>query len=144
MQHYGDTAQQQREDELQRKAQAIAKRCVSRRSSQLITSEPPIEDLTEEELKNLVEKEFNDYGLNYILIEDFDRYIRDKQINLKLSTSQPVRDIAEVQEVLESQLEKYIRDLKSDCESCQAKMYEYLRAYQDKQKRKKEGNPFSN
>ena len=142
MQHYDDT--QQREDELQRKAQAIAERCMSRDSRISLVPETPIEDLTEEELKTLVEKEFNDYGLNYILIENFDRYIKDKQINLNLSTRQPVRDIAEVQKVLESQLENYIRDLKSDCESCKAKMYEYLRAYQDKQKRKKEGNPFSN
>lgn len=140
MQHYDD--QQRREEELQRKAQAIANRCVGRHS--FLASETPIEDPTEEELKNLVEKGFNDYGLNYVLIENFDRYISSKQINLDLSTSQPVRDIAEVQKVLEYQLEKYIRDLKSDCESCKAKMYEYLRTYQDEQKRKKEGNPFSN
>ena len=141
---HDDIAQQQRENELQQKAQAIAERCVSRHSSQFVASETPIEDLTEEELKILVENGFNDYGLNYILIEDFDRYIRDKQINFNLSTSQPVRDIAEVQKVLEYQLEKYIRALKSDCESCKAKMYEYLRAYQDEQKRQKEDNPFSN
>ena len=43
MQHYDDTAQQQRENELQRKAQAIAERCVSRHSSLFVAPETPSE-----------------------------------------------------------------------------------------------------
>ena len=139
---HNEIYQQQRESEFEQKAEAISKRIIGRHN-QFTVTETPIEEMTEEEIKNLVEEGFNDYALNYILVGDFDNYIRDQRIYLNLSTRQPVRHINEVQEVLEYQLEKYISDLQKDCDLCKAKMYEYLCAYQDEQNRKKAGNPFS-
>ena len=135
---------QEKEEELSRKAEAISEHIVNSRNQSFIKTEVPIKDLNQEELKTLVEDRFDEYGLNYILVGNYDRNIKDKPINLMLNTSQPVREIAEVQEMLERRLEGYIGSLKRDCESCKAKIYQYLRAYQDEQKRKKEGNPFSN
>ena len=133
--------EQQEQREFEQKAEAISQHILSSRNQFI---EKPIEKLDPEELGSLVEDGFDEYALNYIIAGNFDRYIEYERIYLTLKTKRPVRRIEEVQKILERQLERYIEDLKRDCEKYKAKIYENIRAYQDAEKRKKEGNPFSN
>ena len=136
-----DQFQQQEQREFVRKADEISQHILSSRNQ---FTDKPIEELEPEELETLVKEGFDKYALNYILSGSFDKYIEHQQINLTLSTSQPVRHIEEVQEVLQRQLDRYIENLKRDCERYKEKIYENIRTRQDGEKRKKEGNPFSN
>ena len=132
---------QDEQQEFQRKAQEISQHILGSRNH---FTDKPIEELEPEELETLVKEGFDKYALNYILSGNFNRYIESKRIDLTLSTSHPVRYIEEVQEVLQRQLDRYIEDLKRDCERYKEKIYENIRARQDEQRRRSETNPFPN
>ena len=133
--------EQHEQREFERKVEAISQHILGSRNQ---FTDKPIEELEPEELETLVKDGVDEYALNYILSGEFDRYIESEEVKLTLHTTQGVRQIEEVQEILERELERYIENLKRDCERYKAKVYENIRAYQDEQKRKKEGNPFSN
>lgn len=132
-------AEQYAQREFEQKVEEISQHILSSRNQ---FTDKPIEELEPEELETLVKEGFDKYALNYILSGSFDRYIENGQVKLTLSTSQPVRHVEEVQEVLQHQLDRYIENLKSNCEKYKAKVYENIRARQDEQRRRSEPNPF--
>ena len=133
--------EQYEQQEFERKAKAISQHILGSRNH---FTDKPIEELEPEELQTLVKEGFDKCALNYILSGNFDRYIESEQVNLTLHTTQVVRHIEEVQEVLQHELNRYIENLKRDCERYKAKIYEHIRAHQDEQRRRNESNPFSN
>ena len=133
--------EQYEQQEFERKAEAISQHILGSRNQ---FTDKPIEELEAEELETLVKEGFDQYALNYILSGNFDRYIESEEVKLTLHTTQVVRHIEEVQEILQRELERYIENLKRDCEKYKAQIYENIRSRQDKQRRRSETNPFSN
>lgn len=103
--------------------------------------EEPIVDLEPDELKEFVEQKFKQYGLNYIMVGNFNNH-GSTQIELPIKTSSPLQNIEEVKEILMKKVEGYISNLEYTCRKCKAMIYDKLRAYQDEEKRKKQRNPF--
>ena len=133
--------EQYEQQEFERKAEAISQHILESRNQ---FTDKPIEELEAEELETLVKEGFDQYALNYILSGNFDGYIESEEVKLTLHTTQVVRHIEEVQEILQRELERYIENLKRDCEKYKAKIYKNIRSRQDEQRRRSEANPFSN
>lgn len=138
-----DTFEQNEPSKLEQKAQSIFERIVSTYNQQPLISveKKPLADFNPAELTELVEKEFNQYGLNYILLGKFDRH-GSTTIKLPVEKNSPFQNIDEVKEILNSQVEIEIRNLQKTCQKCKAIIYDHLLEYQDKENRKKQRNPF--
>lgn len=141
MQSMSDVLEQQAQAKLEQQVQDISQRIMEKRSGDFGTG--PIEDLSQDDLVKLVDTEFDRCGLNYVLLGNFDSY-GSTEIKLPLKTSGRLQNIDEVREILNSQVERYIRDLEKTCQKCKAIIFNHLRTYQDEQNRKKQKNPYSN
>ena len=127
--------------EQERKAQIIFEHIVETHNN--LIGLDPIENLIPEDLKALVDDEFNRYGLNYILVGDFNNTGVCKR-PFELKTNQTLQSIDEVKDLLNRKVKTYLRELEKECQTYKSLIYEYLRAYQDEENRKKQPNPYSN
>ena len=121
--------------EQEQRAEAISKH--------ILKSNSPIENLNQEQLTSLVDKEFDHCGLNYIMVGNFNGY-GVHEVRLKLETNGPLHGIDEVTELVNREVKTYLGNLEKECQTYKNLTFSYLRAYQDEQKRKNETNPFSN
>lgn len=129
----------QTEQEQKAKAKVIFEHIVNTHNK--LAGVKPIEELTQEELTSLIEKEFNRYGLNYIMVGDFIRYgvfIEPPEFK----TTQTLQCIDEVKDLLNRTVEAYLSELENRCQTYKKLIYDYLLAYQDTENRKKQPNPF--
>ena len=126
-------------NEIKKHASKICAEIIHTRSHLL--GEKPLEDFSEEELKSLVDEEFRRCGLNLFLVGSLSD-LGKTSILLQLETKATLHSLDEVKELLKIQVEKYISDLKKNCQVCKKHIYDLLLEYQDKQKRKKKKNPF--
>ena len=62
-------------------------------------------------------------------------------IRIKLETSGPLKSFDEVTELVNKEVEAYLINLEDTCQAYKRLIYDYLRAYQDEQKRQKEDIP---
>ena len=129
-------------NEIEQQAKAIYNHIVKTHNASIVGD--PIEDLSRDELVTLIDKEFNRYGLNYLIVGNFNGSGNIQFPFNKLRTNEPLQNIDEVKELLNKKVETYLRDLEGTCKKCKAIIFDNLCAYQDKQKRKKEENPFLN
>ena len=141
MRNYDDIAQQQRDHRIEENSQAIFEHIVN--TYNRLIGVDPIEDFSEENLTTFLDKEFDRCGLNYMVLENFDRY-GSTLITIKLETNAPFQNTDEVTAALKRSFETYLRQFEDDCRKCKAIIYNRLCAYQDEQKRKKLTNPYSN
>lgn len=139
MQHMDDIQELQAQETLKRQSQEIFKHILDTRSR--LFGVDPIENLSQEQLQELVDETFTNGGLNYIMIGNFNSH-GSTQINLGLRTRKPFENIDEVTELLNIEVDAYLRNLEQNIKECKATVYEHLRAYQDEQNRKKQDNPF--
>ena len=124
----------------QEQAQKISDHIIEHRR-ELLTVDTLIEDLNQEELTSLVNEGFDRYGINYIMLGNFNNG-GVKNIFLEFKTEVRLQSMEQVTKLLNRKFETYIKDFEEDCQTCKRLIYECLRAYQDEQNRKKQSNPF--
>lgn len=117
--------------DLEKKAQTIFEYVVETRNQ--LFGVPKIVDLNEEELKAFVEEEFSKYVLNYMVIGQFNRY-GEATISLNLKTRAPLESKAKLKELLDVEVNAYLRDIENAMQECKSLVYKFLRMYQEKQK----------
>ena len=92
-----------------------------------------VEDLDEEELKAFVEEQFNEYGLNFMVVGEFNRYGK-ATINLHLETNAPLKSTEELKRLFDAEINAYLRKIEDNLKACKNLVYKRLRAYQEEQK----------
>ena len=116
---------------IESKAKAIYEHIVQNRAP--LMGDRRIKDFDEEELKTFVESEFNDYGLHFMVIGNFDQYGGAK-ISLDLSTSRCLKSTEELKRCLDASVVGYLREIEDAMTECKNRVYKRLQRYQVDQK----------
>ena len=111
------------EDIIERKAKAIYDHIMEMRK---------ITDL-DEDLIEFVEKEFDKYGLNFMVIGKFNGG-GEAKISLNLNAHTPLKSTEELKRCLDASVATYLRELEDDMTVCKNLVYKRLQLYQVKQK----------
>ena len=82
--------------EQEQKAEIIFKHIVETRNN--LIGVDPIEDLSQEQLASLVNEEFDRYGLNYIIVGNFND-VGVSKFPFDLKTNEPLHSIADVEKL---------------------------------------------
>ena len=92
-----------------------------------------VEDLDEEELKAFVEEQFNEYGLNFMVIGEFNKF-GTATIDLHLKTGTSLKSNEEFKRILDAEINTYLRKIEDDMKVWKNLVYKHLQHYQAKQK----------
>ena len=92
-----------------------------------------VTSLDAEDLKKFVEREFDKYGLNFMVIGEFTGW-GEAKIKLHIKTGTPLKSTEELKKLLDAEVNAYLRELEDDMTACKNWVYKRLQRYQVDQK----------